>query len=78
MHDLPISVNDRMISHHFARVTFSRKFAYAKIKPLQKFPNLQYLTGIFMSLKGLPLKEKEHILTFKSSPMRIYDHIKGH
>ena len=39
-HDLPISVNDS----DFARILFSRNFAYAKlwnIKPSLKFPNLQ-------------------------------------
>ena len=44
-HDLPISVNK--LFHHFTRVVFSQNIAYmgsfAKIKPSQKFMNLQYI-----------------------------------
>ena len=42
--DLPVSVNDSVISPFFSRILFSRNFAYAKFrehKPSRKFPNLQ-------------------------------------
>ena len=43
-HDLPMSINER-VNCYFARVKFSRNFAYAKFREnisLTKIPNLQY------------------------------------
>ena len=38
-HDLPISVNDKMIS------PFREDYIFTKLKPSRKFPNLQYRTA---------------------------------
>ena len=49
-HDLPISVNDRVVSPLYKGL-FSRKFAYAKFrenKTSQKFLNLQYCRGVVL------------------------------
>ena len=56
-HDLPTSVNDSgfAISRGFifAKVLFSRNFAYAKFrenKPPRKFPNLQQIFTVLFSM----------------------------
>ena len=41
-HDLPLSVNNIMISQGFYFHETSHMRSFAKIKPSQKFPNLQY------------------------------------
>ena len=41
-HDLPISVNNRVITPFREGFIFTKLRSFAKIKPLRKFPDLQY------------------------------------